>query len=314
LDEQKANPRAARITRLVISGIEHACVLATAQRLSEDLPWLTVTYVPVTAGGVVDTAALERILREGESAEGRALVAVMAANNETGVIQPLAEVSRLVRAAGALLLVDAVSAAGKTALDFTLCDYMMLSAHKIGGPQGVGALVVADGVPLRPQIVGGGQQKGLRAGTENLAGIAGFGAAARTLPDADGERARLEHLRERFETALGKALPDTVFFGADQARLCSTSNFAIPGIKAETALIALDMDGVRMSAGAACSSGKIEPSHVLAAMGVAPAMIAAALRASFGWNSTLEDVQAAVESLVKLAERARAFPSIVKAA
>jgi cysteine desulfurase len=289
----------APITRLLVSGIEHACVQATARRMAEDLPGLALTILPVTADGVVDMAALDAALR----GEGRALVAVMAANNETGVVQPLTEVSRLCRDAGALLLVDAVPAAGKMALDFTLCDYMVLSAHKMGGSQGVGALVLADGAPLRPQLLGGGQQRGLRAGTENLAGIAGFGAAAHTLRDAEGERARLAHLTERFETALKKVVPDAVIFGAAAERLCSTSSFAIPGIAAETALIALDLDGVRMSAGATCSSGKIAPSHVLAAMGATPELAAAALRASFGWSSTIEDVLAAVESLVKLVER-----------
>ena len=310
LDEREAG-MASRITRLFISGIEHACVQATARRVAEDLPGLRLTHLLVTADGVVDTEALRVALREGK---GRTLVAVMAANNETGVIQPLAEVSRLAREAGALLLVDAVPAAGKTALDFSLCDYMVLSAHKMGGPQGVGALIVADGAPLRPQILGGGQQKGLRAGTENLAGIAGFGAAAHTLLGADGERARLVHLTERFEAALKKALPDTVIFGAAAERLCSTSNFAIPGITAESALIALDLDGVCMSAGATCSSGRIAPSHVLAAMGVAPELSQAALRASFGWSNTNEDVQAAVESLVKLAERSRRSPQTDRAA
>jgi cysteine desulfurase len=308
---QGAQDAGSRITRLLVSGIEHACIRASAARMAEDMPWLTLTILPVTAEGLVDTVALGALLREGE---GRALVAVMAANNETGVIQPLAEVSRLTRQAGALLLVDAVPAAGKMALDFSLCDYMVLSAHKIGGPQGVGALVVADGAPLRPQILGGGQQKGLRAGTENLSGIAGFGAAAHTLLGADGERARLAHLTERFETALKKALPDVTIFGAGAGRLCSTSNFAIPGIAAETALIALDMDGVRMSAGSTCSSGKIGPSHVLAAMGAEPALGAGALRASFGWSSTNDDIQAAVESLVKLTERNRRLPPKDRAA
>lgn len=306
-----AQDAGSRITRLLVSGIEHACIQATAARIAEDVPGLTLTILPVTADGVVDTAALDAALRAGE---GRALIAVMAANNETGVIQPLAEISRLARDAGALLLVDAVPAAGKMALDFSLCDYMVLSAHKLGGPQGVGALVVADGVPLRPQILGGGQQKGLRAGTENLAGIAGFGVAAHTLLGADGERARLAHLSERFEAALKKALPDTVILGEGAERLCGTSNFAIRGIAAETALIALDMDGVCMSAGSTCSSGKIGPSHVLTAMGVDPALGAAALRASFGWSSTNEDVQAAVESLVKLTERSRRLPSTDRAA
>jgi cysteine desulfurase len=239
-------------------------------------------------------------LREGK---GRTLVAVMAANNETGVVQPIAEVSKLVREAGSLLLVDAVPAAGKTRLDFALCDYMVLSAHKIGGPQGSGALVVRDGLPLRPQLAGGGQQRGLRAGTENLSGIAGFGAAAHALADGEGERTRIAHLRDHFEAALKQAAPEVVIFGVKQDRLCSTSCFAIPGLTAETALIGLDLDGVMMSSGSTCSSGKASVSHVLTAMGVEQGLAACALRASFGWSSTMEDVNAAVGSLVKLRER-----------
>ena len=289
-----------RITRVFVSGIEHSSVLATADRLAERFPWLRVSRLSVTADGAIDLEGLRVELREGK---GRALVAVMAANNETGVVQPLSEVSKLVREAGALLLVDAVPAAGKTALDFSLCDYMVLSAHKIGGPQGAGALVVRDGVPLQPQLVGGGQQKGLRAGCENLSGIAGFGAAAHTLADGDGERTRIAHLRDHFEIALKQAAPEAVIFGAKQDRLCSTSCFAIPGVTAETALMALDLDGVMMSSGSTCSSGKVKVSHVLAAMGVEEALAACALRASFGWSSTMDDVNAAVASLIKLCER-----------
>jgi cysteine desulfurase len=175
-----------RITRVFVSAIEHKAVLAAADRLAERFPWIRVTTLPVTAEGVIDLEALRVALREGK---GRALVAVMAANNEIGTVQPIAEVSKLAREAGALLLVDAVPAAGKIALDFSLCDYMVLSAHKMGGPQGAGALLVAAGAPLAPQLVGGGQQKGLRAGTENLSGIAGFGAAAYALAEGEGERA-----------------------------------------------------------------------------------------------------------------------------
>jgi cysteine desulfurase len=233
------------------------------------------------------------------------LVAVMAANNETGVVQPIAEVSKLAREATALVLVDAVPAAGKIKLDFSLCDYMTLSAHKIGGPQGSGALVVRESVPLQPQLVGGGQQKGLRAGTENLSGIAGFGAASHTLEDGEGERARIQHLRDHFEAALKQAAPEAVIFGVTQPRLCSTSCFAVPALSAETALIGLDLDGVRMSSGSTCSSGKVAISHVLAAMGVEDKLAGSALRASFGWSSTMADVNAAVASLVKLRERAR---------
>ena len=290
-----------RVTRIFVSAIEHASVLATAERLAERFPWLRVQHLVVTADGVVDLEGLRVALREGK---GRALVAVMAANNETGVIQPVAQVSMLVREANALLLVDAVPAAGKIELDFTLCDYMVLSAHKIGGPQGSGVLVARETAPLQPQLVGGGQQKGLRAGCENLSGIAGFGAAAHALADGEGERARIAHLRDHFETALKQAVPEAVIFGVTQDRLCSTSCFAIPGLAAETALIGLDLDGVQMSSGSTCSSGKVAVSHVLSAMGVEGALAAGGLRASFGWSSRMEDVSAAVASLVKLRERA----------
>ena len=291
-----------RITRIFVSGIEHSSVLATAERVAARFPWARVSQLPVTADGAIDLEGLRVALREGK---GRALVAVMAANNETGVVQPLAEVSKLVREAGALLLVDAVPAAGKVELDFALCDYMTLSAHKIGGPQGSGALVVREGTPLAPQLVGGGQQKGLRAGTENLSGIAGFGAAAHALADGDGERARIAHLRDHFETGLKQAIPEAVIFGMGQQRLCSTSCFAIPGLAAETALIGLDLDGVMMSSGSTCSSGKVSASHVLAAMGVDEKLAACALRASFGWSSTMDGVNAALQSLIKLRDRAR---------
>ena len=290
----------ARITRIFVSAMEHKAVLAAAHRLAERFAWVRVTVLPVTADGVIDLEALRVGLREGK---GRALVAVMAANNEIGTVQPIAAVSKLAREAGALLLVDAVPAAGKIALDFSLCDYMVLSAHKMGGPQGAGALLVREGAPLAPQLVGGGQQKGLRAGTENLSGIAGFGAAAHALADGEGERARIAHLRDHFETALKQAASEAVIFGMEQNRLCSTSGFAIPGVRAETALIGLDLDGVMMSAGSTCSSGKLSVSHVLAAMGVEEKLAACALRASFGWSSTMDDVQAAVESLQKLRER-----------
>lgn len=292
-----------RITRVFVSAVEHKAVLKGAERLAERMPWIHLTILPVTVDGVLDLEALRVALREGK---GRALVAVMAANNEIGVIQPIAEISKLVREAGALLLVDAVPAAGKIDLDFSLCDYMVLSAHKMGGPLGSGALVIADGAPLAPQLVGGGHQRGLRAGSENLSGIAGFGAAAQSLRDAQGERERIKHLRDHFEAALKAAIPETVIFGQKAPRLCSTSGFAIPGLNAPTALMGMDLDGVMMSSGSTCSSGKVAVSPVLAAMGVEEAVANCALRASFGWSSTMNDVNAAVASLVKLRERVRA--------
>jgi len=302
LAERDLSKGSGRITRIFVSAIEHSSVLATADRLAERFPWVRVGRLAVTADGVIDLEGLRIALREGK---GRALVAVMAANNETGVVQPLAEVSKLVREANSLLLVDAVPAAGKIPLNFALCDYMTLSAHKLAGPQGSGALVVRDGVPLHPQLVGGGQQKGLRAGTENLSGIAGFGAAAHAVMDGEGERARITHLRDHFETGLKQAIPETVIFGKSADRLCSTSCFAIAGLTAETALIGLDLDGVMMSSGSTCSSGKVSISHVLAAMGVDDKLAACALRASFGWSSTMEDVNAALQSLIKLRDRLR---------
>lgn len=289
----------ARITRLFVSGIEHPSVRANAASIAERVAGVRTAEIPVTADGVVDTEALRVMLREGK---GRTLVAVMAANNETGVVQPLGEIARLVTEAGALLLVDAVQAAGKVAMKFA-ADYWTLSAHKIGGPQGSGALIVKEGAPFAPFVLGGGQERGLRGGTENVAAIAGFGAAAesaRELRDTE----RLAALRDRFERDVRKRWPDAVVFGADAPRLPNTSNFALPGISAETALMALDLDGVMVSSGAACSSGKVKASHVLKAMGVADEVARGALRVSFGWNSTEQDADAALAALDRLASRA----------
>lgn len=285
------------ILRLLVSAIEHKSVLKTAEAVARRLADVRLEIVPVTTDGVVDIEALRVLLR----GEGRALVAVMAANNETGVVQPIAEISRLCRDAGALLLVDAVTAAGKIALDAGLCDYMSLSGHKLGAPQGAGALIVNDAAPLAAQLVGGGQQKGLRAGTENLSGIAGFGAAAAAIMSNEQERIRITALRDDFERALKNALPETVILGANAPRLANTSNIALPGLAAENIVIALDLDGVMVSSGSSCSSGKISASHVLVAMGMKDL---SSIRVSFGWNSREEDASAVVASLVKLWQRA----------
>ena len=302
IDQSEAD-KAARITRLFVSAIEHSSVLKTAEVIAERVAGVRLERLPVTANGVLDLEALRVALREGK---GRALVAVMAANNETGVIQPVVEISRLCREAGALLLVDAVTAAGKIELDAGLSDYLTLSAHKLGGPQGVGALVVNEDAPFAPQITGGGQQKGLRAGTENLSGIAGFGAAAKVAMTEKDERAHVLAIRDRFETALKQALPDAMIFGAGAPRLDNTANVALPGMAAENIVIALDLDAVMVSSGSSCSSGKIASSHVLSAMGVEDALAGASIRVSFGWNSTAEDADAVVASLTKLVARVRA--------
>ena len=286
-----------RITRLFVSAIEHDSVLASASAIAERSVGTRLTLIPVTKDGVIDLDALSDGMREGK---GRALIAVMAANNETGVIQPLAAIAALAREYNAVLLVDAVQAAGKTDMDFSAADYLSLSAHKIGGPQGVGALVVKESVPFAAQMLGGGQERGLRAGTENVSGIAGFGAAAAIAEDASNT------LRDAFEAQLLRVVPDAVIFGTNAPRLGNTSNFALPGITAETALMALDLDGVMVSSGAACSSGKVKPSHVLKAMGVADDLARSALRVSFGWNSVQADVDAVIASFAKLAQRVRA--------
>ena len=293
---QGAMEAGTRITRLFVSAIEHDSVLANAAALAERAPGLRLETIPVTSDGVVDLDALRALLREGK---GRALVAVMAANNETGVVQPIADVAALLKEHEGYLLVDAVQAIGKIPFAASTADYVSLSAHKLGGPQGVGALVVREGAPLAATMRGGGQERGHRAGTENVAGIAGFGAAAKVatpLPAA---------LRDRFEAELRSAVPDVVIFGEKAMRLPNTSNFALPAVGAETTVMALDLEGVMVSSGSACSSGKVKPSHVLHAMSVPESIARSALRVSFGWNSTDQDVDAAISAISQLQSRVR---------
>ena len=296
---QGASDSAAPVARLLISAIEHDSVLKAAVAIAERIG-IELIEIPVDGGGVVDLVPLEQQL----NAAGRALVAVMAANNETGVVQPVAEVAARARTARALLLVDAVQACGKMTINFgTLgADYLTLSAHKLGGPQGVGALVMKASVPFSPQSPGG-QEKGRRGGTENVIGIAGFGAAAESV--AQDDVSHTERLRNRFEVALRERFPEVVIFGDASPRLSNTSNFAIPGVPAETAVIALDLDGVMVSSGAACSSGKVQPSHVLRAMGVPPEVASCGLRVSFGWDSSEADVEAATAALDRTATHIR---------
>jgi cysteine desulfurase len=292
-----------RITRIFISSIEHESVRANALAIAETVPGVKLNEIPVTEDGAVDASAFRLALMQGK---GRVLVSVMAANNETGVIQDLTEVIRIVRAEGsegALLHVDAVQAAGRVplAFDSLAVDYLTVSAHKLGGPQGAGALLVKDGAPLSSCIAGGGQETGRRSGTENVAAIAGFGAAAEetsNLSESEG----LAELRDAFEREL-KTIAKPVIFGAGAKRLPNTSNFAIPGLSAEAALIALDLDGIAVSSGSACSSGKVRQSHVLSAMGVDEDLARGGLRVSFGWSSKKDDVNAILASLRKLLAR-----------
>ncbi len=281
--------------RLVVGSTEHAAVLH-----GHRFPVEAVSVVPVLSSGVIDLAALSRALAGG----GRAVVAIQAANNETGVIQPLEAVSGIAHAAGAILVADAVQAAGRVACDALPADMVLLSGHKLGGLAGAGALVLLSGdLALgTPMLRGGGQERGLRAGTENVAAIAAFGAAAAC--GHAGSR-RIGMLRDRFEAALLQLAPDAVLFGHDAERLPNTSAFAVPGVAAEKLLMALDLAGIAVSSGSACASGKVGRSHVLEAMGVAPDLRRGAIRVSFGWTSVDADVERVVDVLGTSLDRMR---------
>ncbi|HMN86241.1 MAG TPA: cysteine desulfurase family protein [Bauldia sp.] len=273
---------------LLVTAVEHASVLAGGR-----FPPERVRQVPVDAEGVVRLDALRRMLEGLAAEEARPLVSVMVANNETGVIQPVAEVARLAHAASAIVHADAVQAAGRVAVDIAALgvDVLTLSAHKIGGPQGAGAIVRArEGLTFRPLVAGGGQEKRLRAGTENVAAIAGFGAAARAALADPGRAAEWSGWRDATEKAIRELSPEVTVFGVEAERLPQTLCFAVPGTSAETLVIALDLEGVAVSSGAACSSGKVAASHVLGAMGVSPERGRGAIRLSLGWESAKSDL------------------------
>jgi len=272
--------------RLFVSVVEHPSVLAGGRFTPEQIEVLRVD-----GNGIVNLDALKTALAKAE----RPLVSVMLANNETGVIQPIPTIADIVHAANGLLHVDAVQGAGRIACDMAAlgADLVSLSSHKLGGPQGAGALVRRGDIHLgEPLIRGGGQERGYRAGTENVPALAGFGAAAEAACTArETDAARMAALRDRLEAGLKTATPPAVIFGIDAPRLPNTTLVAVPGLKAETALIAFDLNGIALSSGSACSSGKVQASHVLAAMGVEPALVAGALRISLGWETTETDVE-----------------------
>jgi len=277
-------------TQCLMSAVEHVCVLEGA-RFERN----AVERIPVLPNGLVDQAWLSERLAAISAAGGRALVAVQAANNETGILQPIAAIAAIVHAHGGILHCDAVQVAGKMPIDQVTAgaDMLALSAHKIGGPQGVGALVLrSGGIVIGDRMLrGGGQERGARSGTENVAGIAGFGAAASAvLKDLEDEARRLGALRDAFENAIRDLAPDAVIFGVDMARLPNTVAFSVPGLTAETALMNFDLAGIALSSGSACSSGKVKRSHVLEAMGIAADMAKGVLRLSAGWTSSEADV------------------------
>lgn len=281
--------------RVLVSAVEHESVLTAT-----DDPEI----IPVDAAGRIDLGALERLLSE-ETAP--AVVSVMLANNETGVIQPVADVAALAHAAGALVHCDAVQAPGRIAVDFTALDVdmMSLSAHKLGGPKGVGALITRRNLPLRALQRGGGQERGLRGGTENLPGIAGFGAAAGWALECTDRVGAVAALRDDMERRLRAAVPDVRIFGSEVVRLGNTSCIGLPGLAAETQVMALDLAGVAVSAGAACSSGKVKPSHVLEAMGADADLAGSAIRISLGPTTTAAEIDRFLDAWIDLARRAR---------
>jgi len=284
-----------KVERLLVSAIEHASVLAGGRFRAE-----AIGTINVTGAGLVDLDHLRTQLADGPPA----LVSVMSANNETGAVQPIADVARIVHQAGGLLHVDAIQAFGKIRFDLSAmeADLVTLSAHKVGGPKGTGAVVVSEYVQgLEPLLRGGGQELGRRAGTENVAGISGFGAAAKAAMAAlEADAARLGGLRNRLEDGL-KQTPGMIVFSEGAPRLPNTTLFTVPGLKAETAVIGFDLAGIAVSSGSACSSGKVQPSHVLDAMGLGRELSQGAVRLSLGWSTSEADIELTLKAWRKLA-------------
>ncbi|WP_249225181.1 cysteine desulfurase family protein [Tardiphaga alba] len=284
----------APVQRLIVSAVEHPSVMAAGRFPSE-----AATVVAVDRNGVVDPAHLRSMLAGGSPA----LVSVMLANNETGALQPIVDIAHVIHEAGGLLHVDAVQALGKIPLNINelQIDLLSISAHKIGGPKGVGALVVGDRLAgPEPLLRGGGQELSRRAGTENVIGIAGFGAAAKVATAGLAQAADIAKLREKLESGL-RQHNDVIVFAADAPRLPNTILFGAPGLRAETAVIGFDLEGIAVSSGSACSSGKVQPSHVIEAMGYGPELTRSAIRLSLGWSTTHEDVELCLQAWKKLA-------------
>ncbi|NOU04720.1 MAG: cysteine desulfurase [Hyphomicrobiaceae bacterium] len=280
--------------RIYLSGLEHDSVRAPAAASGAE-----IVQLPVKSEGVIDVAAVAALLADAQPlADGRALMCVQAANNETGVIQPVAELAALARAYGIAVQSDAVQAAGRIALDCAVLgiDFLSISAHKIGGPKGMGALVLRDGAALKPLVRGGGQERGRRGGTENVAAIAGFGAAARAALNDLELQSAIAARRDGLASALRAQTPELVVIGAGADRLANTLCVALPGHAAETLVIRLDLAGVAISAGSACSSGKVGVSATLAAMKLPDEIAKGAVRLSLGSDTTDDDIRRAVNA------------------
>lgn len=298
------------VSHLYVCEADHACLLSGGRFAPGN-----VTRIGVDADGILLLSSLASALEAHDGTQGRPLVAVHLANNESGVIQPLSQISALVRSAGGVLVVDAVQAVGRIPVDLAsgLADFVILSAHKIGGPAGVGAFVGASGLMMpEPLVRGGGHERGHRAGTENVAGIAGFGAAAVHGAAALAQADEMSSRRDRLCAAIRAIAPDVIIHGEAVARLPNTVFFSVPGIKAETAQIAFDLSGIALSAGSACSSGKVGPSHVLKAMGVASGE--GGLRVSMGAATSEAEIERFCGVLRSVVSRRATMTGIATAA
>lgn len=290
---------------IAVSAIEHKAVLASAHAAEAEGARLII--LPVDASGVADLAALDVAL-----AEKPAVVSVMWANNEVGVLQPVAEIGERCRAAGVVFHSDAVQALGKVPVrvDEVAADLVAFSAHKVGGPKGIGALYVRRGTQIRPLLFGGGQERGLRPGTEDVAGAVGFAAAAQA---AEAQRettmARIAAMRDRLEAALRERVHGLVVNAASAPRLPTISNVSVPGADPEALLMALDLEGIAVSSGSACSSGAVEPSHVLTAMGIPASLAGPSVRFSLGWGTTEAEIDRVLEVFPAVAQRVRSLAS-----
>jgi cysteine desulfurase len=286
---------------LVTSQIEHPAVLDTCAYLAHQ--GYTVTYVPVDEHGVVDPEAVREALTD-----ETILVSIMYANNETGVIQPIADIARLVRQRGILMHTDAVQAFGKMPLrvDELEVDFLSFSGHKLYAPKGIGGWYARPGASLHPLLHGGHQERGIRAGTEHVAGIVALGkACAIAVSDMHQEWERQQQLQQRLEHGIREQIPEVRIQGAEAPRLPNTTNVAFAGVEGEALLMSLDLQGVALSTGSACSSGSLEPSHVLRAMGVPAAYLYGALRCSLGRGTTLADIAYVLEILPGIVQHTR---------
>ena len=280
---------------VLVSPMEHPSVLEAAPKAE---------FLPVTKDGVIDLDKFEVIMET----SAPALICVQLVNSETGAIQPVADIARIAKAKNALVHCDAVQAAGRLPLDFKTLgvDYLTLSAHKFGGPQGAGALVFREGLQMPKFMRGGGQEKRQRAGTENVAAIAGFGVAATlALRDLDSYQSRCKAFAATLERALIQIANDLIVVSETAPRVANTTNVILPGLSAETQLMAMDLEGVSVSSGSACSSGTFKPSHVLAAMGFDESASKSALRFSTGWATTDADIDEAIKAYARMVSRVR---------